>query len=74
MDSHTLDPLMTLSEVAERLRRSEAQLRWMRHNGTGPPSAKIAGRVMYRKSELERWIDAQFEDSATAGGENRAAS
>lgn len=65
MDSTTLDQLMTLGEVAERLRRSEAQLRWMRHNGTGPPSAKIAGRVMYRRSDLERWIDAQFESNAS---------
>ena len=61
----TPDPLMTLSEVAERLRRSEAQLRWMRHNRTGPPAAKIAGRIMYRQSELERWLDAQFQNDGT---------
>ena len=62
MRGHQPDPLMTLSEVAERIRRSEAQLRWMRHNKSGPPSAKIAGRVMYRCSDVERWIDAQFEN------------
>ena len=59
------DPLWTLSETAERLRRSEAQLRWMRHNGSGPPSAKIAGRVMYRESDVESWIDLQFENDGT---------
>ena len=53
--------LMTLDEVAERLRRSPAQLRWMRHNGSGPRSAKIAGRIMYRELEVEDWIDAQFD-------------
>ncbi len=68
MATSAQDPLMTLSEAAERLRRSEAQLRWMRHSGTGPPSARVAGRVMYRQSELESWIDAQFDgESATAG-------
>lgn len=56
--------LLTLSEVAKRLRRSEAQLRWMRHNGTGPRSAKLAGRVMYRRGDVERWIDEQFEKAA----------
>jgi predicted DNA-binding transcriptional regulator AlpA len=61
MDVETPDPLLTLPEVAERLRKSDAQMRWMKHNGTGPPSAKIAGRVMYRKSQVERWIDEQFE-------------
>ena len=58
------DPLMTLPEVAERLRRSPAQLRWMRHNGTGPRAAKISGRVMYRASDVEAWIDEQFEAPA----------
>jgi predicted DNA-binding transcriptional regulator AlpA len=65
VESQTRDQLMTLSEVAERLRRSEAQLRWMRHNKTGPKSAKIAGRVMYRRSDVERWIDAAFENDGT---------
>lgn len=52
--------LVTLPEAAERLRRSEAQLRWMRHNRSGPPSALIAGRVMYREDLLEQWIEEQF--------------
>lgn len=56
--------LLTLPEAADRLRRSEAQLRWMRHNGDGPPSAKISGRVMYREDLLEDWIDAQFAANA----------
>ena len=50
------DPLMNNVEVAERLRRSVPQVRWMRHNGTGPKSALIAGRVMYRTSDVERFI------------------
>ena len=44
--------LLTLDEVAAQLRRSPAQLRWMRHNNTGPRSAKVAGRVMYREDDL----------------------
>lgn len=53
--------LLTLAEVADRLRRSPAQLRWMRHNGTGPKSAKLAGRIMYREDDVEKWIDDQFD-------------
>jgi predicted DNA-binding transcriptional regulator AlpA len=59
-----LDPLMTIPEVAERLRKSEAQIRWMRHNGTGPRSAKISGRVMFRSSDVEDYIAKAFEDGA----------
>ncbi len=56
--------LMTLEEAALFLRKSPAQMRWMRHAGTGPKSAKIGGRVMFRKSDVLNWIDAQFEAEA----------
>ena len=53
--------LLTLSEVAEMLRKSEAQLRWMIHNGTAPPSAKLGGRRMFREHEVIDWINQAFE-------------
>lgn len=53
--------LLTLTEAADMLRRSPAQLRWMRHNGTGPRSAKLAGRIMYRRADVERWINEAFD-------------
>ena len=52
--------LLTIPEVATWLRKSEAQLRWMRHNKSGPKSALIGGRIMYRRSDVEDWLDAQF--------------
>jgi excisionase family DNA binding protein len=53
--------LLTLGEAAERLRKSEAQLRWMIHTGTAPRSAKIGGRRMFRASDVEDYINAAFE-------------
>lgn len=53
--------LLTLAETAERLRKSEAQLRWMIHSGTAPRSAKIGGRRMFRASDVQDYIDAAFE-------------
>lgn len=53
--------LLTLAETAERLRKSEAQLRWMIHAGTAPRSAKIGGRRMFRSSDVEDYINAAFE-------------
>jgi len=60
--------LMTLEEVAAMLRKTPAQLRWMRHNGTGPRSAKLGGRVMYREQDVLDWIEAAFaaEDANAA--------
>lgn len=56
--------LLTLTEVAERLRKSPAQLRWMIHNGTAPKSALIASRRMFRESDIEDYINQAFEDAA----------
>ena len=53
--------LLTLEEVAEMLRKSPAQMRWMRHNGTGPKAARLGGRVMYREQDVIDWINAAFE-------------
>jgi len=53
--------LLTLNEVAAMLRRSPAQLRYMRGQGTAPPSAKIAGRIMFREEEVLAYIELQFE-------------
>jgi predicted DNA-binding transcriptional regulator AlpA len=53
--------LLTVNEVAAMLRRSPAQLRYMRGQGTAPPSAKIAGRIMFREEEVLAYIESQFE-------------
>lgn len=54
--------LLTLPEAAELLRKSPASLRWMRHNGTGPKSGLIGGRLMYRRTDLDAYIAAAFDD------------
>lgn len=54
--------LLTLDEVAEMLRKSPAQMRWMRHNGTGPRAARLGGRIMYREQDVINWVNQAFED------------
>lgn len=53
--------LLTLEEVAQRLRKTPGQLRWMIHQKTAPVSAKIGGRRMFRASDVASYVDAQFE-------------
>lgn len=57
----TDNDLITLPEAAELLRTSEATLRFWRYEGTGPRSAKLGRRVVYRRSEILQWIESQFE-------------
>lgn len=55
--------LLTLEEVAEMLRRSPAQVRYMRSVNSGPRSAKIGGRIMFREADVIAYIDAAFEEA-----------
>ena len=49
--------LLTVAEVAAMTRLSESTLRYWRHAGSGgPPSVKLGRRVMYRRIDVEKWL------------------
>lgn len=56
--------LKLIDEAAEFLRTPVATLRYWRAMGTGPKSAKLGGRIMFRQIDLENWINEQFENEA----------
>ena len=53
------DRLLTITEVADLLRKPVATLRWRRHVGIGPHSFKIGRDVRYPVSDVRAWIDRQ---------------
>ena len=53
--------LMTLEEVSAATGVSVPTLRYWRHHGTGPTSFKLGRRVRYRRSDVERWIQEQYQ-------------
>lgn len=55
--------LLTLTEAADHLRKSPAQLRWMIHSGTAPKSALIGGRRMFRELDVLDYINQAFGDA-----------
>jgi DNA-binding transcriptional MerR regulator len=61
-----MEALLTQAEVAERVRRPVATLRFWRHKGIGPKSANVGGRVLYRESDVQKWLAEQFGDRAPA--------
>lgn len=61
MVTATAVKLLTVDEVAEVLRKTPAQVRWMIHAGTAPRSAKIGGRRMFRSSDIDAYIQSAFE-------------
>lgn len=49
--------LLTVAEVATMTRLSAGTLRYWRHAGSGgPPSIKLGRRVMYRRTDVEKWL------------------
>ncbi|HEX8509728.1 MAG TPA: helix-turn-helix domain-containing protein [Propionibacteriaceae bacterium] len=59
-----MDELLTLDEAARLMRQPAATLRYWRHIGKGPRSAKLGSRIFYKKGECVAYVEAQFEDDA----------
>ncbi|SFP85674.1 DNA binding domain-containing protein, excisionase family [Geodermatophilus dictyosporus] len=59
------DPeLLAIAEAAELLRAPVATLRHWRHLGTGPRSLRLGRRVLYRRDDLDAWIDYRRAEAA----------
>jgi predicted DNA-binding transcriptional regulator AlpA len=72
MKGDPVTDLIFLDEVPQRYPvLNESTLRYWRHKGEGPPSARIGRRVVYRVKDIEAWIDAQF--AAEGAGQQGAA-
>lgn len=62
---NTSDPVyIDERELARRTTLSSRTLQLMRRNGSGPPFAKLGGRVVYRWADVERWIAAHTQPGA----------
>lgn len=57
-----MSDLINIQEAADLTRTPVATLRWWRHEGIGPKSARMGRRVVYRRADVLAWIDAHFGD------------
>lgn len=62
-DNPRVSELMTTAQTAAYIGRPDGTLRQWRHKGIGPRGFRVEGLVMYRKSEVDRWLG-EFEDLA----------
>lgn len=69
MSDLVADELLTTKQVSERWPfLPQATLRYWRHTGTeGPASFTVGKRVLYRRSEVERWLTEQEAGSLRGG-------
>ena len=63
--------IMSARQVSDLTGVPVGTLRYWRHAGTGPASFTLGRRVVYRRSEVERWI-AEQESATRRGGDGAA--
>lgn len=56
-----MSELMREDDVSQETGVPRGTLAYWRMVGTGPRWAKLGRRVVYRRGDLEAWIDQQFE-------------
>jgi excisionase family DNA binding protein len=55
---------LTLPEASELIRTPAGTLYQWRTKKVGPPSMKVGRRVLYRRSDLEAWLDSMATNAA----------
>lgn len=58
--------LLTIEEVAERLRVSVLTVRWLRQEGRFAPAIKVGRRLMWDTRDINAWLEAQRETPKVA--------
>lgn len=56
--------LLTLPQAAAYLGMTEKQVRWWRYKGYGPQGVRLGGRVLYRKRDIDAFLEAAFSEVA----------
>ncbi|MEU8297642.1 helix-turn-helix domain-containing protein [Micromonospora sp. NPDC048909] len=65
------DEYLTTVEVAEIMRMSPETVRYWRHIGTGPASFRVGRRVLYARSDVQKFIDdARAAATAASAGKD----
>ncbi len=63
------DALLTVSEAAHYLGMTRPSLYALRHRGDAPLGFRVGGRVLYRRAEIDAWLEARREhDDHQAAG------
>jgi excisionase family DNA binding protein len=58
--------LLTIEEVAARLRVSVLTVRWLRQEGRFMPAIKVGRRLMWDASDVDAWLKSQRERQKVA--------
>ena len=60
------EDLLTITEAAELLRTPVATQRYWRHLGSGPHGFRLGRRVVYRRTDVDAWLNQQAGGAGAA--------
>lgn len=55
--------IITVRELSQETGTPENTLRWWRHVGQGPVSFKIGRRVVYRREDVDAWLEQAYSEA-----------
>ena len=58
--------LLTIEEVAERLRVSVLTMRWLRQGGSFAPAIKVGRRLVWDARDVSAWLESHRESTEVA--------
>jgi excisionase family DNA binding protein len=58
--------LLTIEEVAERLRVSVLTVRWLRQEGRFAPAIRVGRRLMWDAEDVAAWLESHRESPRVA--------
>lgn len=68
-----MDEIMTTTEFAALVKQRVSTVQTWARTGFGPPAARIGKRIVYRRSDVEAWLESQFEPADPCGPPQNAA-
>ncbi len=61
-----VNELLTIEEVADRLRVSVPTVRWLRQEGRFVPAIRVGRRLVWDARDVDAWLDSQRESPKVA--------
>ena len=65
------DRLLTPTQLGEKLSKSRSTLQRQRSLGTGPPYLRVNGSILYRESDVNRWLNKHLKTATEPRVEER---
>ena len=61
-----MEELLTVSDVAQLTRSTPSAIYQWRRRGSGPKGLRVGNKVLFRRQDIEEWLESRVESSGDA--------